>query len=237
MKSSLYYSLSLVMLLIPFFASCQGNKEFTMQKSAQLKEMLSQVDTGSEPAVLSNEEIQAFIENLKTIEAELVEDNEYAVMETSLGIIIFEFFPDSAANHCANFKKLANSGYYDWTLFHRVIPQFMIQGGDILSKNDNPSDDGTGGPGYTIDAEFSGIPHKPGIVSTARSSDPNSAGSQFFIMHGTTPHLDGQYTVFGRVVEGLEVVNSIATAPRDQQQNNRPLENIYIKKVRVFKLK
>jgi len=158
-------------------------------------------------------------------------------METSMGIIIFEFFPDSAANHCANFKKLVNSGYYDWTLFHRVIPQFMIQGGDILSKNDNPLDDGTGGPGYTIDAEFNGILHKPGIVSTARSSDPNSAGSQFFIMHGTTPHLDGQYTVFGRVVEGLEVVNSIATAPRNQQQNDRPLENIYIEKVRVIKLK
>ena len=110
----------------------------------------------------------------------------------------------------------------------------MLQGGDINSKNDNPSDDGTGSPGYTVNAEFSDMTHKRGIISTARKgNDINSAGSQFFIIHEDSPHLDGQYTVFGEVIEGIEVVDAIASVSRDR--GDRPVESVYIKKARVEK--
>lgn len=191
-------------------------------------------DLGSDvPIVLTNAEIAELKANLVYIEAVPVEEGEIAVLETSLGTIKFKFFTDVAPNQCANFKKLANSGFYDWTTFHRVIPGFMIQGGDINSKNSDPRDDGTGDPGYNVDAEFSDIKHIKGIVSTARTPDINSAGSQFFIMHAVSPNLDGQYTVFGEVIEGMEVVDMIAAAPKDM--NNRPDENIYMKRVRVIK--
>jgi len=187
-----------------------------------------------EPIVLTNAEISDLKANLINFEAVPVENGEIAVLETSLGTIKFTFFADVAPNQSANFKKLANSGFYDWTIFHRVIPGFMIQGGDINSKNSEPRDDGTGSPGYTVNAEFSDIKHIRGIVSTARQAgDINSAGSQFFIMHAVSPNLDGQYTVFGEVIEGMEVVDMIASAPRDLN-NNRPDENIYMKRVRVI---
>ncbi|KPK96157.1 hypothetical protein AMJ80_01570 [bacterium SM23_31] len=171
---------------------------------------------------------------MRNTEAVPVEEGEIAVLETSMGIIKFKFFTDEAPNHCANFKKLANSGFYDWTLFHRVIPDFMIQSGDINSKNTNPNDDGTGSPGYTVDAEFNAISHTRGIVSTARKGDNiNSAVSQFFIVHADYPDLDGNYTVFGEVIEGMDVVDAIANAPRSER--DRPLKNIYIKSARVMK--
>ncbi|MFC1553078.1 peptidylprolyl isomerase [candidate division KSB1 bacterium] len=191
-----------------------------------------------EPEVLTNDEIIAWQEKLKTIEADPVSEDEIGIIETKFGTIKFEFFTDVAPNHCANFKKLANSGFYDWVTFHRVMPNFMIQGGDINSKNADPNDDGMGSPGYTVDAEFSDIPHTKGIVSTARKGNNiNSASSQFFIMHAAEyPSLDGNYTVFGKVIEGLDIVDSIAAVPTSGRQgNNRPLENIYMKKVRVEK--
>ena len=186
------------------------------------------------PEILTAEEIAAWQEKLRTIESVPVEEDEIAVLETSLGTIKFKFYSDVAPNHCANFKKLANIGFYDWTTYHRVIPGFMIQGGDINSKNGTPLDDGSGSPGYTVDAEFSDKSHKRGIVSTARKGgDINSAGSQFFIMHADYPSLDSQYTVFGEVIEGIEVVDLIANTPRNSR--DRPLENVYIKKARVVK--
>lgn len=187
-----------------------------------------------EPVTLTDAEIKEWQEKMRNTEAVPVEEGEIAVLETSMGIIKFKFFTDVAPNHCANFKKLANSGFYDWVTFHRVIPGFMIQGGDINSKNADPDDDGTGSPGYTIDAEFSALSHVRGIVSTARKGDDiNSAGSQFFIMHTDNPGLDWNYTVFGEVIEGMDVVDAIANA--SSNESDRPLRNIYIKNARVIK--
>ena len=115
-----------------------------------------------------------------------------------------------------NFKKLCNSGFYDKTSFHRVVKDFMIQGGDILSRDSNRENDGTGSPGWTVKSEFSSLKHKRGIVSMARSNDPNSAGSQFFICVQDAPWLDGQYTVFGEVVEGLDIVDRISKSVTDR---------------------
>ncbi len=158
---------------------------------------------------------------------------EIGVIKTNLGTIKIEFFDqdDAAPKHVENFKKLARDGFYDGTAFHRVIPGFMIQGGDPNSKDDDRSNDGTGGPGYTIDAEFSSIKHERGILSMARSSDPNSAGSQFFICVADAAFLDGKYSVFGKVIEGMDVVDKIVSAPRDQRDN--PDKRIVMQKVSI----
>jgi cyclophilin family peptidyl-prolyl cis-trans isomerase len=136
-----------------------------------------------------------------------------------------------APNHVENFKKLARSDFYDGTTFHRVIPGFMIQGGDPNSRNADRSVHGTGGPGYTIDAEFSDKDHKRGVVSMARSADPNSAGSQFFIVVDDAPHLNNQYTAFGQVTKGMDVVDQIVSVPRDGRDN--PLKPIIVEKVSI----
>ena len=161
---------------------------------------------------------------------------EVAVIETDFGKIVFEFLPDVAPKHVANFKKLASSGFYDSTTFHRVIPGFMIQGGDPNSKDNDRSNDGMGKPGQpTVPAEFSKISHKRGIVSAARRGDDiNSATSQFFICVADVSHLDGQYSVFGRVIEGMDAVDKIAKVPRDQRDN--PLKKVVMKKVYIKKL-
>ncbi len=135
--------------------------------------------------------------------------NEIAVIETDKGTIRLKFYPEDAPNHVAAFIELAQKGFYDGTKFHRVEPNFVIQGGDPLSKTDDPMV-GTGGPGYSLAAEFNSRQHLDGSLAMARSTDPNSAGSQFYICLGAQPFLDGQYTVFGEVVEGLDVVHSIA---------------------------
>ena len=144
-----------------------------------------------------------------------------ATIETRLGSIEIEFMPDKAPGHVKNFLDLARKGFYDGTTFHRVIPGFMIQGGDPNTKDAKGSRDrhGTGGPGYQIKAEFNDVPHKRGIVSMARSSDPNSAGSQFFIVVKDSNFLDRQYTAFGRVVSGIEVADAIVNSPRDARDN------------------
>jgi peptidyl-prolyl cis-trans isomerase B (cyclophilin B) len=159
------------------------------------------------------------------------EGREVAVIQTNMGSIALEFFEEDAPNHVANFKKLAREGFYDGIYFHRVIPDFMIQAGCPLTKDDDRSNDGTGGPGYTIDAEFNSRKHLRGTLSMARKQDPNSAGSQFFICHKAQPGLDGQYTVFGQVLEGMDVVDQIANAKRDARDN--PLEKIVMEKVSI----
>jgi peptidyl-prolyl cis-trans isomerase B (cyclophilin B) len=124
-----------------------------------------------------------------------------------------------------SFLKLTKSGFYNGTIFHRIIPGFMIQGGDPLTKDPaNRNKFGTGGPGYTVPAEFSKVAHEKGILSAARTADPNSAGSQFFIMTDKSPHLDGQYTVFGEVLKGVEVIDVIVSQPKDLRDN--PVERI-----------
>jgi len=147
---------------------------------------------------------------------------EVAVLQTNLGRIVVRFFPDKAPKHVESFKSLVSKGFYDGTKFHRVIPNFMIQGGDPNSKHPDRSMHGTGNPGYKIPAEFNDIPHERGILSAARSSDPNSAGSQFFLMVAKAPHLDRQYSVFGQVIEGMDVVDKIVALPRDGRDNPLP---------------
>jgi peptidyl-prolyl cis-trans isomerase B (cyclophilin B) len=142
------------------------------------------------------------------------EGDEIAVLTTSEGRVVLAFYPDVAPGHVANFKKLAKEGFYDGTRFHRVIPGFMVQGGDPNSKDLAASGTwGTGGPGYKVKAEFNSTKHTRGVLSMARSADPDSAGSQFFIMHKDSAHLDGQYTAFGIVIEGMDVVDKIVAAP------------------------
>lgn len=140
------------------------------------------------------------------------------------GDIVLKFFPDVAPGHVENFCKLARENFYNGTTFHRVIPGFMIQGGDPNSKSQDRSKHGMGGPGYQINAEFNKTPHRRGVVSMARAQDPNSAGSQFFICVADANFLDGQYTAFGEVVTGLDVVDRVVGAKRDG--NDNPLERI-----------
>ncbi|MBK8974828.1 MAG: peptidylprolyl isomerase [Planctomycetes bacterium] len=132
---------------------------------------------------------------------------------TSKGEMVIGFRPDMAPNTVANFVKLAKDGFYNGTRFHRIIRGFMIQGGDPNTKRGATGTPGTGGPGYTIDAEFNELRHVRGVLSMARSRDPNSAGSQFFIMHGKAPALDEHYTAFGQLESGLDVLDSIADTP------------------------
>jgi len=143
-----------------------------------------------------------------------------------LGEIALKFFPDVAPTHVKNFIKLAKEKFYDGTTFHRVIPGFMIQGGDPNSKSLDRASHGMGGPGYQVKAEFNSKPHKRGILSMARSNDPDSAGSQFFICVADAHFLDWKYTVFGEVVNGMDVADKIVNVKRDSRDN--PLERVEI---------
>ena len=136
-------------------------------------------------------------------------------IKTDFGDIKFSLLPDIAPETVRNFSKLVKSGFYNGTLFHRVIPGFMIQGGDPNTKNSDKSTWGQGGPGYNLKAEFSSRSHLRGIVSMARANDPDSAGSQFFIVTSDSTFLDRQYTVFGEVIDGIEVADKIVNLPRD----------------------
>ena len=156
---------------------------------------------------------------------------EVAVLTTTMGTIVLKFFPDVAPGHVDNFKKLARSKFYDGVKFHRVIKGFMIQSGCPNSKDKPPYEWGRGGPGWTIKAEFSNKPHVKGTLSMARTNDPDSAGSQFFICHARAPHLDGKYTVFGEAIEGLDVVDKIAESEVVQ---DRPVSPITISKVEIL---
>lgn len=157
------------------------------------------------------------------------------VVETTKGNITIELFVQDTPNHAANFKKLANEGFYNGTTFHRVIPGFVAQGGDPNSRTEDRTLHGRGGPGYTIPAEI-GIDHKRGYVAAARLGDQvnparESSGSQFYICLVDLPNLDGGYTVFGRVVEGMDVVDAIAAVETDQ--NDNPVERVEMKSVKV----
>jgi len=146
------------------------------------------------------------------------------------GTMNFELLPETAPISVANFLDLVSQGFYNGLIFHRVIPGFMIQGGC-------PEGAGTGGPGHTIKGEFAqngienDIAHEAGVLSMARSRDPDSAGSQFFIMHGTSPHLDGSYAAFGKILSGIEVVNEIAATETDHM--DKPLEDWRIKTITI----
>lgn len=187
-----------------------------------------------ESCILSAKEIQGILEKVALTPPEPVAANEIALLETSLGLIAITFFTDVAPKHAQSFKHLIKAGFYNGTRFHRIIDDFMIQGGDILTRDSNPDNDGTGGPGYSLEAEFNKIPHDLGILSMARSQDPNSAGSQFFIClsRNGTRSLDGKYTVFGKVVGGLDVVKAlgkVAVRRSRHGENSVPVEPVFIK--------
>ncbi|MDA0987127.1 MAG: peptidylprolyl isomerase [Bacteroidetes bacterium] len=163
--------------------------------------------------------------------------NTKVLIQTSKGDITIELFEKEAPKHSANFIKLANENYYEGTTFHRVIPGFMIQGGDPNSKDDDRSNDGAGGPDYKVDAEI-GMTHERGVIAAARQGDgvnplKQSSGSQFYITVVKTPSLDGQYSVFGKVTSGMEIADKIVSVPRDQRDN--PFDKIVITKVTFLK--
>ena len=174
-------------------------------------------------------------QNVKQSQTRKIEEQkrEVGVITTEYGDLIVEFFEDSAPKHVESFKLHAGNGFYDGTIFHRVIPGFMIQGGDPNTKGENKSSYGTGGHAakyygignenqpqtWSLPAEFNDISHKRGILSMARSSDPNSGGSQFFICAADAPHLNGQYTVFGQVIQGEQIIDQIVNLPRDARDN------------------
>lgn len=165
-------------------------------------------------------------------------DQKVAVISTKFGDMVVEFFPDVAPKHVENFQILAEEGYYNGTTFHRVIPGFMIQGGDPNSKDLDRMNDGTGGragkffgigrendpESWTVPAEFNDTPHQRGALSMARSQNIDSGSSQFFICHDNAPFLDGQYTVFGKLISGIEVVDEIVNSERDPRDN--PLDRV-----------
>ncbi len=152
-------------------------------------------------------------------------------LETDHGTINIKLLPEIAPETVRNFEGLARKGFYDGTLFHRVIPGFMIQGGDPNTKSGDKSTWGTGGPGYAVKAEFNPKPHARGIVSMARAADPDSAGSQFFIVVADSMFLNGQYTAFGEVTSGMDVADKIVALDRDGQ--DCPRQEARIKSVRV----
>ena len=161
------------------------------------------------PQEITPQEIELIKSKAKDYLPEPVNEDDIIIMETNYGIMEFILYNNLAPNHAYNFKKLANSGFYDETIFHRIIPGFMAQGGDILTRDSNKENDGRGNPGWTVDQEFNNIPHKKGILSMARSQDVNSAGSQFFICFNDARHLDNKYTVFGSMINGFEVLDKI----------------------------
>jgi len=160
------------------------------------------------------------------------QSKETAVIQTNIGEMVVELWPDVAPRTVENFKTLAEKGFYDGTCFHRVIKGFMIQGGDPLTKDPSKESSwGTGGPGYKIKAEFNDRHHDRGVLSMARSNDPDSAGSQFFICHGTPHFLDKQYTAFGKLIKGDDILEKIATTathPPDRPNQRMAIETIKI---------
>ena len=163
--------------------------------------------------------------------------NEVAVIKTSEGEMIAEFWPDVAPNTVENFKKLARSGFYDGTAFHRIVKGFMIQGGDPLTKDPaKESRYGTGDPGYKIKAEFNDRSHERGVLSMARSSDPDSAGSQFFICLANVSRLDHQYTTFGKIIKGDDVLGKIGDTEvtmSDSGERSKPTKRVTVESIEI----
>lgn len=175
-------------------------------------------------------------ETTTSTEGKQLNTNEVAVMKTTLGEMVIEFWPDVAPKTVENFVTLAKKGFYDGTCFHRVIRGFMIQGGDPLTKD--PAKEalwGTGDPGYKIKAEFNDRPHEKGVISMARGPHPDSAGCQFFICHGRAPHLDRQYTAFGKLIKGEEVLDKIASVPcaSNGREMSKPTQRIEVISVKI----
>lgn len=176
-------------------------------------------------------------EEQKETAVTVTEPKEVAVLKTSEGEMVAEFWPEVAPKTVENFKKLAKSGFYDGTAFHRIIKGFMAQGGDPLTKDPaNESRWGTGDPGYKIPAEFSKKLHERGVLSMARGPQPDSAGSQFFICFGRATQLDGAYTAFGKIIKGVEVLDKLANVPvtrNSSGENSKPVNRVALESVKI----
>lgn len=202
--------------------SVRNDLKITQRKLAETEK---QVGNERARAQIVNDRFQFLVQKTKGVKARI---------KTNHGDIELEFYPEKAPLHCFNFITRAESGFYDGTLFHRVIPNFMIQGGDPLSKDKNPANDGSGGPIISIPHEFNDTKHVKGVLSMARVGDKRAgAGSQFFIMHAPNPGLDGQYTVFGKATSGLDVVDKIANLPRNDR--DRPKTDARILEIEVYR--
>ncbi len=208
------------------------------------QEKMERLTTQNRDLTQANEQLKSDLQKLKKDYSKLnflagQLTGVKARIVTDLGDIDVKFFPEKAPLHVFAFVTRAESGFYNGTQFHRVIPGFMIQGGDPNSKDNNFNDDGTGGPLVMMPHEFNDVKHVRGILSTARVSDPKvGAGSQFFIMHGANPGLDEQYTVFGEVTSGLDVVDEIANArtfKSGQGPRDHPVKAIRIRRIEVFR--
>ena len=175
--------------------------------------------------------------NSTAASASSTDTNEVAIINTTDGIMVAAFWQGEAPNTVANFEKLSKQGFYNGTCFHRIIKGFMVQGGDPLTKDPSAEDRwGTGGPGYNVNAEFNDHSHQMGVLSMARSSDPNSAGSQFFICDGNASFLDHQYTAFGHLIKGEDVLEKIANTPVGPGgggENSKPLQRVDIISVKI----
>ncbi|GAC1429329.1 MAG: hypothetical protein NVSMB68_01570 [Thermoanaerobaculia bacterium] len=227
--------------LIVLLAGCHGSTTTTTESDTATSATTSQTGTemtatkvtesvppASATATMSATQTASSQEN----KAMANDQDKVAVLHTTDGDISIRFFPDVAPNHVKNFLTLAQSGFYNGTKFHRIIPGFMVQGGDPNTKTDNTSSWGTGGSGSNVNAEFNTVSHKRGIVSMARSNSPNSASSQFFIVVKDSTFLDRQYTAFGQVTKGMDVADKIVNAQRDAS-NDRPFKPVAITSVTV----
>lgn len=220
----------IILLTSLFLFSC-SNREMADQNAklkeqiSDLKSQLSQQNAMMERMRASDDKLMILALKISGVKARIV---------TNMGNIDLKFFPEEAPIQCFNFITRAECGFYDNTQFHRVMKDFMIQGGDPNTKTQNKNSYGAGGPIVNVPNEFNQISHKRGILSTARTPNPNDgAGSQFFIVHKDYPSLDKQYTVFGEVVKGMDVVDKIATSKTNK--NNLPLNPVVIKTIEVFR--
>ena len=227
MKTKLLFLLGGLTLSVPMLAGCDESAKIqSPPKAAETPQAQAKPEPKDAKAPATTET------KPETKETKAVNTNEVAVIKTSEGEMVAEFWTDVAPKTVENFKKLAKEGFYDGTCFHRVIKGFMIQGGDPFTKDPAKEPQwGTGDPGYKINAEFNDRSHVRGVLSMARSQDPNSAGSQFFICHGDPKFLDRQYTAFGKLIKGDDVLEKIATTPTHPP--DRPNKRMNVDSIKI----
>ena len=219
--------ISLLLIPIILFSLLSCTDQNQQEENTQLKSKVQELQDKVSKMRASDDKLMFLASKLSGIKGRI---------QTTYGNIEVKFFPEIAPLQCFNFITRAESGFYDGTQFHRVISGFMIQGGDPITKTNQVEKYGSGGPIAMIPHEFSSKNHKRGILSTARTSDINAgAGSQFFIMHADYPSLDNQYTIFGEVTEGMDVVDKIAAVPTVDKTSNRPKTPVRIKTIEVYR--
>ncbi len=239
MKLSALKIMLLAAFTLSFFAFVCGdsknetNNNQTTQNQNQTQTQTQQQNTQNQNTQKKTDSMTTKTDSTENKDKKDSKESNIVVMKTSMGDIEIELFEKEAPQHVANFKKLVKSGFYEGTTFHRVIPGFMIQGGDPNSKDSDRSNDGQGGPGYTIPAEIK-AKHEKGSLAGARLGDAvnpkkESSGSQFYIVTGEASHLDGQYTVYGKVTKGLDIALKIEKVKRDAMDN--PVDKVTIEKV------